>query len=112
MLFASEIAIIELTGTDPPPTATVREINGNLEAYIGKVVTLRGDLTVQFDSDDFIFNDVTGEILAEVESNPPLNRTMFLTGKIEGGGCKFVPGETNQRCFTAEIEASSFQVTE
>ena len=109
---ATEIEIIEFTGTDPAPTTTVREINENFDAFNGRTVTLRGDLTVQFDSDDFIFNDGTGEILAEVESNPPLNRTMFLTGKIEGGGCKFVPGETNQRCFTAEIEASSFQVTE
>ncbi len=90
----------------------MREINENFDAFNGGTVTLRGDLTVQFDSDDFIFNDGTGEILAEVESIPPLNRTMFLTGKIEDGSCKFVPGEPNQRCFTAEIDASSFQVTE
>ena len=109
---ATEIKIIPFTGTDPAPTATVREINENFDAFNGRTVTLRGDLTVQFDSDDFIFNDGTGEILAEVESRPPVNRTMFLTGKIERGSCKFVPGEPNQRCFTAEIEASSFQVTE
>ena len=109
---ATEIEIIQLTGTDPAPTVTVREINENFDDFNGTTVTLRGDLTVQFDGDDFIFNDGTGEMLAEVESNPPLKRTMFLTGKIERGSCKFVPGEPAQRCFTAEIEASSFQVTE
>lgn len=109
---ATEIEIIEFTGTDPAPTATVREINENFDAFNGRTVTLRGDLTVQFDGDDFIFNDGTGEMLAEVESNPPVNRTMFLTGTIENGSCKFVPGETTQRCFPAEIEATSFQVTE
>ncbi len=73
------------TPTSPrPDTTTVAQILSNLPAFVGREVTMAGELTSRIDADEFIFNDQTAEIWVEfTEGNiPPLNTRIFVTGTI------------------------------